>query len=161
LHGGLLRVGQMTLGCQLGARGTTSMKREGDRATPAASLRLTSLFYRADRLKRPPGWFGVHAAALRPDDGWCDDPTDRRYNRLVTLPIAASHEVLWRDDTFYDIVGVLDWNIWPRSLGRGSAIFLHLARPDHGPTAGCVALDLPDMCKLLMRLRPGALLDIS
>ena len=33
--------------------------------------------------------------------------------------------------------------------GRGSAIFLHVARPDFAPTEGCVALALPDLLRLL------------
>lgn len=155
-HGGLLTVATMTLRCQLGSTAITRLKREGDGATPAANMRLVSLWYRADRMARPPGWYGAHAEALRPDDGWCDDAGDGRYNRPVMLPVTVSHEELWRDDDLYDILGVLDWNLLPRSLGRGSAIFLHLMRRDRGPTAGCIALGLPDMRKLLRVLRPGA-----
>jgi L,D-peptidoglycan transpeptidase YkuD (ErfK/YbiS/YcfS/YnhG family) len=33
--------------------------------------------------------------------------------------------------------------------GRGSAIFLHLARPGLAPTEGCVALALPDLLAIL------------
>jgi L,D-peptidoglycan transpeptidase YkuD (ErfK/YbiS/YcfS/YnhG family) len=33
--------------------------------------------------------------------------------------------------------------------GRGSAIFLHLARPDYAPTEGCVALAEPDLRAVL------------
>jgi L,D-peptidoglycan transpeptidase YkuD (ErfK/YbiS/YcfS/YnhG family) len=160
VHGGLVTIGTMTLCCQLGSAAVTRLKREGDGATPAAHLHLVSLFYRADRIARPPGWYGALAEALRRDDGWCDEASDGRYNRPVTLPFAASHERLWREDALYDILGVLDWNLSPRSLGRGSAIFLHLMRPDHGPTAGCIALELPDMLKLLRLLRPGAVFDV-
>ena len=56
---------------------------------------------------------------------------------------------MWRDDHLYDIVGVLDWNISPRVRGRGSAIFLHLARPGYRPTAGCIALSRRDLGLLL------------
>jgi len=150
----------LTLRCQLGATGITRLKREGDGATPAAKMRLVSLWYRADRISRPAGWYGRRAEAIRSDDGWCDDESDGRYNRPVTLPFVASHEVLWRDDGLYDVLGVLDWNLLPRSIGRGSAIFLHLARPDGGPTAGCIALSAVDMRRLLSRLRPGAVFHV-
>jgi L,D-peptidoglycan transpeptidase YkuD (ErfK/YbiS/YcfS/YnhG family) len=123
-------------------------------------MRLLSLCYRADRIGRPVGWYGRHAEAIRQNHGWCDDPIDGRYNTPITLPFPASHEVLWRDDGVYDVLGVLDWNMWPRSLGRGSAIFLHLARPDGGPTAGCIALTPSDMRRLLARLRPGAVFHV-
>ena len=33
--------------------------------------------------------------------------------------------------------------------GKGSAIFLHLARPDYTPTEGCIALALPDLLTTL------------
>ena len=49
----------------------------------------------------------------------------------------------------YDVVGVLGWNDAPVVRGRGSAIFLHVARPDYAPTQGCVALALPDLRRVL------------
>jgi L,D-peptidoglycan transpeptidase YkuD (ErfK/YbiS/YcfS/YnhG family) len=91
---------------------------------------------------------------IRPGDGWCDAPADRNYNRPVKLPYPASHERLWRDDALYDLVVVLGYNDRPRSLGRGSAIFMHLARKNYLPTAGCIALSRADMLKLLVRLKP-------
>jgi L,D-peptidoglycan transpeptidase YkuD (ErfK/YbiS/YcfS/YnhG family) len=160
-HGGLLTIGQLVLHCQLGAKGIAHLKREGDTATPAGRLGLLSLRFRADRMGRPPGGLGASAERITPEDGWCDDVSDARYNRPVPLPFAASHERLWRDDHLYDVIGVLGWNIWPRSLGRGSAIFLHLTRLDGGPTAGCIALSLHDMRLLLLRLKPGAIFRIA
>jgi L,D-peptidoglycan transpeptidase YkuD (ErfK/YbiS/YcfS/YnhG family) len=82
-------------------------------------------------------------------DGWCDDPIDREYNRFVQLPYDARHEELWRRDEVYDIVAVLGWNDSPVVKRRGSAIFLHVARPDYSPTEGCVALALPDLARVL------------
>jgi L,D-peptidoglycan transpeptidase YkuD (ErfK/YbiS/YcfS/YnhG family) len=38
--------------------------------------------------------------------------------------------------------------------GRGSAIFLHVARTGFAPTAGCVALTRKDLLRLLSRLSP-------
>jgi L,D-peptidoglycan transpeptidase YkuD (ErfK/YbiS/YcfS/YnhG family) len=68
---------------------------------------------------------------------------------MVRLPYSGRHEELWRRDAVYDVIGVLDWNDSPVLPGRGSAIFLHLARPDFAPTEGCVALALPDLLALL------------
>ena len=82
-------------------------------------------------------------------EGWCDDVADPAYNKPVRLPYAASHEALWRDDAVYDVIGVLDWNLAPIVPGRGSAIFFHVATPDYAPTAGCVALALPDVLAAL------------
>ena len=98
---------------------------------------------------------------IRPDDGWCDAPYHPRYNRPVGLPFAASHERLWRDDPLYDLVVVLDFNIRPRRQGAGSAIFMHVAKPDFAPTAGCIALQQADLERLLARCGPGTRLLIA
>ena len=49
----------------------------------------------------------------------------------------------------YDVVGVLGWNDAPVQRGRGSAIFLHVARSDYAPTEGCIALALGDLRQVL------------
>lgn len=139
--------------CALGRAGIVpaAAKREGDGATPAATLPLRRLLFRADRLARPAA--AVPVEPLAPGEGWCDDASDPAYNRPVPLPFAPSHERLWREDALYDLVGVLGWNDDPPVPGRGSAIFLHLARPGLGPTEGCIALPLPDLLAVLPGLR--------
>ncbi len=122
----------------LGRGGIRADKSEGDGATPVGLLPLRRVLYRADRGRAPA--CAVPMEPLAPDDGWCDDPTHRDYNRMVRLPHPARHERLWRDDAVYDLIGVLGWNDAPVVRGRGSAIFLHVARPDFAPTEGCVAL---------------------
>lgn len=126
-----------------GRGGITTTKREGDGGTPAGLLRLVRVLYRADRL--PPPRCVVPVEPLSPMDGWCDEVADTAYNKPVRLPYPASHEALWREDELYDVIGVLDWNLGPIVPGRGSAIFFHVATPDYAPTAGCVALNLPDV----------------
>lgn len=146
-HCGLLRCGALQLPCVLGANGITHMKREGDSATPAGRLKLLSLIVRPDR--GPRSVAAVPVRAMRRSDGWCDDPASGAYNRPLRLPSSAGHETMWRDDRLYDVVGVLDWNFRPRIRRRGSAIFLHVARPDYAPTAGCIALAPRDLRLLL------------
>lgn len=149
-------VGRLLLGpearpfpCALGRAGIVpaEAKREGDGGTPTGRLPLRRLLFRADRLSRPAA--AVPAEPIAPDDGWCDDPADAAYNSPVRLPFAPSHERLWREDAVYDLIGVLGWNDEPAVPGRGSAIFLHLARPGLAPTEGCVALALPDLLAIL------------
>ena len=72
---------------------------------------------------------------------WCEDPADRRYNRPFRRSANEPGDRLWREDHLYDLIVELDHNTRPRIAGRGSAVFLHVARPGFGPTAGCVALD--------------------
>ena len=131
----------------LGRGGVVQHKQEGDGATPAGLLPLRRLLYRADRLPIPRTT--LPRAPLAPQDGWCDDPGHADYNRPVRLPHPARHEQLWRQDAVYDLIGVLGWNDAPVRPHAGSAIFLHLARPDFAPTEGCVALPLADLQALL------------
>ncbi|MFO1150193.1 MAG: L,D-transpeptidase catalytic domain protein [Alsobacter sp.] len=149
---GVVLAGAMALPCALGRSGLARRKREGDGASPVAALRPLLLMFRPDRLRRPPT--RLPSRALGPLDGWCDDPRHRLYNGPVRLPFPGSHERLWREDGLYDIVVDLDWNRGPIRPGRGSAIFLHVARPGLGPTEGCVALPLPALRRLVARLGP-------
>lgn len=156
---GLLIAGGLTVPCALGRSGVTRQKREGDGATPAGRLRLLACRYRADRVARPAT--SLPTTTIRPGDGWCDDPADARYNRPVALPCPASHEDLWREDGLYDVLVVLDWNLINPRSGAGSAIFFHLAAPGMTPTAGCVAVTLPAMRKILALSGPETYLDVG
>lgn len=133
--------------CALGKGGVRVEKEEGDGATPAGLLPLRRILYRADRV--PPPRCAMPVEPIAPTDGWCDDPAHWDYNRFVHLPHDARHEALWRQDGVYDVLVVLGWNDQPVVKGRGSAIFLHVARPDYAPTEGCVALASPDLSRLL------------
>ena len=146
--------------CALGRGGVRRNKREGDGATPIGRHALRRVLYRRDRLAGPPAT-ALPCSAIARDDGWCDDPGDPAYNRPVTLPHTASHEHLWREDGLYDLVVVLGHNDDPAVPGLGSAVFLHVARPDYRPTEGCVALALADLLDLLRICGPDTVMDIQ
>lgn len=126
-HLGLLTVGGLTVPCALGRSGLTRFKREGDGATPVGRFDLLWGWWRGERGLPPQA--PIDLSPTPADLGWCDD-------RL------------------YDVVIVLDANLRRRSLGRGSAIFFHVARDGFEPTAGCVALAPDDMRRVLARLGP-------
>lgn len=156
---GKLEFGGRSFDCALGRSGITTRKREGDGASPAGAFRLLCGLYRADRLAKP-----MTQLPMRPmqeTDGWCDAPRDARYNQLVTLPFAGSHERLWRDDQLYDVVVVLDQNIHPRIPGGGSAIFFHIAQPAFTPTEGCIAVSHDTMHHALAFARGGSKMRIA
>ncbi len=155
---GVVRLGVLNLPCALGRSGRRAGKREGDGATPVGSWLLLRALYRADRIRRPTTSLPVKPIGR--DDGWCDAPADRNYNRPVRLPYAASAEALWRTDRLYDIVVVLSHNTRPRVRGAGSAIFLHVAKAGYEPTEGCIAFRRDHLVRLLERLRPGSAVDV-
>ena len=142
---GMLRVGDDTFRCALGVNGVIEAKdkTEGDGKTPAGRWRLRYVMYRADHRPCPRTKLPVTTISFA--DGWCDDPAHRDYNCPVRLPFDASHEKLWRDDNVYNIVVVLGHNDDPPVPGKGSAIFMHVAKPDYSGTEGCVALSEPDL----------------
>ena len=142
----------------LGCTGIRALKREGDGGTPLGRFAVRQVLYRADRIPRPRTPLPVRA--IRDHDGWCDDPTSRNYNRLITLPSRRSAEGLKRDDHLYDLVLVLGYNDRPRVMGKGSAIFVHLARSGFTPTDGCIALNRHDLTMLLAELRRGSSLMV-
>ena len=157
---GRLRLADREVRCALGRGGVVAAadKREGDGATPLGVWPVRRVLYRPDRGAAPSILLPV--SPIAPDDGWCDAPADLAYNRPVTLPYPASCEAMWREDDLYNLVCVLAHNDDPPVAGRGSAIFLHLARPDYAPTEGCVALARADLEALLAMSGQGAALQI-
>jgi L,D-peptidoglycan transpeptidase YkuD (ErfK/YbiS/YcfS/YnhG family) len=133
-------------------------KREGDGSSPIGAWPLRRVLWRPD--KGAPPKTALPLEAIDREDGWCDAPLDPDYNRPVTLPHETSAERMWRDDDLYDLVVVLGHNDDPVIPGAGSAIFLHLAKPDYSPTEGCVALAREDLEALLAVARPGDVLEI-
>jgi L,D-peptidoglycan transpeptidase YkuD (ErfK/YbiS/YcfS/YnhG family) len=149
---GWLSAGPLALPVALGRGGVQANKREGDGATPRGTFRLKRLWWRAERHPRPATF--LPARRIRPDDGWCEDRSDRRYNRPIKVPPGSKADRLARADALYDFIIEIDHNTRPRIAGRGSAVFIHVARPQFSATAGCVALDINALRRLLARLGP-------
>jgi L,D-peptidoglycan transpeptidase YkuD (ErfK/YbiS/YcfS/YnhG family) len=153
-----VKCGPVTVPAAIGRSGRSAFKREGDGATPIAGMRVLGGFVRGERVK------GLKAGlALRPIAKsllWCDQPDHPAYNRPVRAPFKPSHEAMCRADGLYDVCLVLDWNITSRVRHRGSAIFFHLIKPGYQPTAGCVAVSLRDMKRLLPHIRKGTTVKV-
>jgi L,D-peptidoglycan transpeptidase YkuD (ErfK/YbiS/YcfS/YnhG family) len=156
---GLLLAGQLAIPVILGRSGIRANKREGDGATPRGRFWLRRLWWRPDR------WVEPHTLLpkrrIDPAIAWCEDPADRRYNRPFQRSPNEPGDRLWREDHLYDVVVEIDHNARPRVAGRGSAVFLHLARPNGAPTAGCVAFATPALRRLLAHLGPKTRIEIS
>lgn len=155
---GWLNAGDKTLRVALGRGGIRALKREGDGGTPVGTFRPVRLWWRADRLQRPRTLLPVRR--IGPDDAWCEAPSDRRYNRVFKRSANEPGDRLRREDGLYDLIIEIDHNTRPRVAGLGSAVFIHVARDTFGPTAGCVALRLDDLRKLLSRIGPRTRIKI-
>ena len=144
---GTLLWGSAIYRCCLGFAGVSQKKREGDGFSPVGCFALRKVMFRADRLKNLTTTLPIHP--ITPKDGWCDEPGDSRYNKIVSLPYPASAEPLWRADNLYNIVVVLGYNDDPVIPYLGSAIFLHCINKEYKPTRGCIALREEDLIEIL------------
>lgn len=149
---GFLLAGNNRFPCTLGRGGVTLDKKEGDGATPVGTFPLRQLIYRADRMEKPET--GLPVEVLSPDTGWCEDPSHPDYNRKVIVPHPANCDFMTRDDHLYDMTVVIGYNDDPVVPGRGSAIFMHLARAGMTPTEGCVGLAADDLRAVLALCTP-------
>lgn len=154
---GWLIAGSRTIAVALGRGGIIANKREGDGGTPKGTFRPRRLWWRADRHSRPSTFLPLRA--IRPDDAWCEDPASRHYNR--PLKISGDGDRLTRDDHLYDFIIEIDHNTRPTIAGRGSAVFLHLARTNFSPTAGCISMTKSAMLHLLRQIGPDTKIIID
>jgi L,D-peptidoglycan transpeptidase YkuD (ErfK/YbiS/YcfS/YnhG family) len=154
----IVSFGGITALAAIGRSGRSAFKREGDGATPIASMQVLSGFTRGDRVRSLVSALPIRR--IRKDMLWCDQPEHPSYNRLVKAPFRPSHEEMMRADALYDICLVLDWNVSSRRRYRGSAIFFHLIKPGYQPTAGCVAVSLQDMKRLARFIRKGTVVRV-
>jgi len=155
---GWLTASGLSIPVAFGRGGILANKREGDGGTPKGTFHPRKLWWRADRHQRPRTFLPVQA--IRTEDAWCEDPTDRRYNQPIRLKRDQAGDRLTRKDHLYDFIIEIDHNTRPRVAGRGSAVFIHVARPGFRPTAGCVAMTLPRLRWLLGRIGPKTRIEI-
>ncbi len=145
--------------CSIGKNGFASYedKFEGDGKTPIGEYELLRVFYRKDKLDEIK--IDLPKKVITEADGWCDDKSCEEYNQYVELPFEGSYENLWKDDIRYDVVIQLSHNT-PAVMGKGSAIFFHIASEDYAPTMGCVAISKVDMLRLLPSFKIGTTIEI-
>jgi len=159
VRGDVLEAAGVRYACRIGRAGATVDKREGDLKSPVGSFAMRWCYWRPDKCAQPPATL-LPLMEIGPNDGWCDDPAHPLYNQPVTLPFEGRHEKLWREDDVYDLVIPLGYNDDPPHAGKGSAIFMHLMRPDGVGTEGCVALQRADLLALLPRFSTATMVTI-
>ena len=135
--------------CSLGINGLTKKKVEGDGCTPIGIFSLGHIFYRIDRVKELE--VKKKLTIIKKNMFWSDDPSSEHYNKLI-LYKSGSCEELHRKDSIYDILVVINFNIKPIHKGKGSAIFLHVAKKGFAPTKGCIGLEKNDLLDILRKI---------
>lgn len=149
---GWLQLDGRAIPVALGRGGILTDKREGDGGTPRGVFHPVRLWWRADRHARPRTALPVRR--ITTVDAWSEDPADRHYNQPIQIRDGEPGDRLKREDHLYDFIIEIDHNTRPRIPGRGSAVFLHLARDNFAATAGCVGMTKRAMLRLLTRLGP-------
>lgn len=141
--------------CSVGESGPNVNKIEGDRTTPIGDFPLREVFFRADKIVPTLVKTKLPIKKLTLTDGWCDAPEHPMYNKFVDLTnfdLNANHEKLYRDDDIYDIIIAVGYNDQPVIPGKGSTIFIHIAKEGYTGTAGCIAFTKPDLLEILPKL---------
>ena len=92
--------------------------------------------------------------------GWCDDPNSKKYNKLINLPFNFKYEKLFKKENTYDIILVLNYNMNPIRINKGSAIFIHVAKKNYKKTEGCVALKKSNLLKIIKELKKNTQVKI-
>ena len=147
------------LRCSLGKRGITNNKKEGDQKTPKGTFLFKSIFYRKDKISNLK--CVLNKKIIKKNMGWCDDPISKYYNKLIYFPFKNSAEKLWLKEKIYDIILIINYNLKPVIKGKGSAIFLHIAKKNYAPTRGCIAIKKKDMLFFITKVNSRTKLIIN
>jgi D-alanyl-D-alanine dipeptidase len=133
------------------------MKREGDGRSPAGLLTFGAMWGYAPQA--PEGVRFPYRMSTE-CERCVSDPDHPDYGRVLTLdspkaPVTwRSAEYLRQDTEDYRYLVVIHYNDLRARKGAGSCIFLHVAPPPGGGTAGCTALAAEDLLTLLRWMDP-------
>jgi L,D-peptidoglycan transpeptidase YkuD (ErfK/YbiS/YcfS/YnhG family) len=156
---GYLQYKNLKFRCALGKAGIKKKEKEGDNVTPKGKFKITSMYYRPDRIKNI--ITAIKKIKIKKNMGWCDDPDSHFYNQQISLPNKFSHEKLYRNDNLYDLILVLNYNANPIIKNKGSAIFIHIAKRNYKKTKGCIALKKKDLIELISKIKKNTKIKIN
>jgi L,D-peptidoglycan transpeptidase YkuD (ErfK/YbiS/YcfS/YnhG family) len=156
---GYLQYKNLKFRCALGKAGIKKKEKEGDNVTPKGIFKITSMYYRPDRIKNI--ITAIKKIKIKKNIGWCDDPDSHFYNQQISLPTKFNHEKLYRNDNLYDLVLVLNYNTNPIIKNKGSAIFIHIAKKNYKKTKGCIALKKKHLIELISKIKKNTKIKIN
>ena len=153
-----LNLDSFSFKCCVGKKGLNKLKKEGDETTPIGTFRFGNIYYRSDRVSKPITKF--NCIKIKKNMGWCDDPSSKFYNKLIDIKSSANKEKMYRKDTKYDYLLVINYNRKKIVKYKGSAIFLHLTKNFKG-TAGCIGVSQKDFLIIAKLLKKKSKIKIS
>jgi L,D-peptidoglycan transpeptidase YkuD (ErfK/YbiS/YcfS/YnhG family) len=156
---GYLHYKNLKFRCALGKAGIKKKEKEGDNVTPKGIFKITSMYYRPDKIKNI--ITAVKKIKIKKNIGWCDDPNSHFYNQQISLPNKFGHEKLYRNDSLYDLILVLNYNVNPIIKNKGSAIFIHVAKKNYKKTKGCIALKKKHLIELISKIKKNTKIKIN
>ena len=156
---GYLQYKNLKFRCALGKAGIKKKEKEGDNVTPKGIFKITSMYYRPDKIKNI--ITAVKKIKIKKNIGWCDDPNSHFYNQQISLPKKFGHEKLYRNDSLYDLILVLNYNVNPIIKNKGSAIFIHIAKKNYKKTKGCIALKKKHLIELISKIKKNTKIKIN
>ena len=148
-------IGKHGFGWGIGLHGTgepgAPTKKEGDQKSPAGVFKLYSVFGTAspDQVS----FLRFSYQEVTPSMEAIDDPLSRYYNRIVDRAVikhpdwSSSESMLAVRDRYR--FGVMIEHNWSQIKGFGSCIFFHIWDRAGGGTAGCTAVSLTNLERLL------------
>ena len=145
--------------CSLGKAGIKKKEKEGDNITPRGIFKIICIYYRSDRIKKITTAF--KKIKIKKTMGWCDDPRSTFYNKEIKISNKFNYEQFYRKDNLYDIIVPLNYNTNPILKNKGSAIFIHIAKNNYKPTAGCIGIKKSNLIKLLSIIKKNTKVKIG
>ena len=144
--------------CSIGKKGLKKIKIEGDGSTPVGLFSLGIVYYRPDRIDKPNTKLKIKKITKRM--GWCNDANNKKYNKEILLSKKNKGEKLFRSDSIYDLILVINYNTKKTIKNKGSAIFIHLTK-NYKPTLGCIVIQKNDLLVLLKLITADTKIKIS
>ena len=146
-----LQIDEFKFKCSIGKKGTTNIKKEGDKKTPKGTFEIENLYFRKDRKVKPST--SLKCIVIKKNMGWCNDIRfPKKYNKLIKVEKKIKHEKLQRKDSKYDLLIPIKYNFNNPIIGLGSCIFIHLTK-NYKPTAGCITLKEKDFLIMLKLIK--------
>ncbi|WP_455757580.1 L,D-transpeptidase family protein [Sulfurimonas sp.] len=121
------------------------VKKEGDKKAPIGVFKLSSVYGYSKQNNSHMPYLHANKNLI------CVDESDSKYyNKIIHMPKIKpkSFEFMKRDDNQYELGVVVEHNKDAISQ-RGSCIFLHVQKSENAGTAGCTAMKLEDLKKIV------------